>query len=155
MNVFRFLCYSLFSLTSFAAAAQDNTATPSDEELKKYAVAMDSIDDMKTDLLKSISEFVKNNDKISGARYNELSKIINDEQKLAEAKATPEEIAAVQEVLDQKNEGTAKIQETFQSLAKDYVGASVYNKVKKALAADPEVKSRYEAIMSEINKKDS
>jgi hypothetical protein len=139
---------------SYLAFAQTGAPEITDEELTKYAVAMDSIDDMKADLLKSISEFVKNNDKISGARYNELSKIINDEQKLTEAKATPEEIAAVKEVLAKKDEGTAKIQETIQTLAKEYVGASVYNKVKKALATDAEIKSRYEAILAEVNKKD-
>jgi predicted nucleic acid-binding Zn-ribbon protein len=154
MNVSKFLFCTVCTISSHIAFSQDNPTSITDEELKKYAVAMDSIDDMKTELLKSISEFVKSNDKITGARYNELSKIINDEQKLTEAKATAEEIAAVKEVLAKKDEGTAKIQETFKALATDFVGASVYNKVRKSLGSDPAVKTRYEAILAEVNKND-
>jgi phage-related protein len=153
MNVMKFLCFIVLALSSHSAYSQDATVSISDEELKKYAVAMDSIDNMRADLQKSISDFVKSSGKIGGTRYNELSKIINDEEKLKAAKATPEEIAAVKEVLAKKDEGTAKIQETFQALAKDYVGGTVYNKVKKALAADPAVKSRYDVILAEVKKK--
>jgi succinate dehydrogenase/fumarate reductase-like Fe-S protein len=131
--------------------AQDVT----DEELKKYAVVMDSIDDMKADLIEAISEMVKNHEKISAARYNELSKIIGDEAKLAEAEAKPEEIEAVREILKFKEDGTAKIQETFKTLASEYVGAAVFNKVKKAIAENAEAKAKYQEILAELNKEDS
>lgn len=152
MNSFKFLfCLALF-LCTFSILAQESDTPISDEELTKYAVVMDSIDNLKKDLLESISGLVKNNDKISAARYNELSKIVNDETKLTEAKATTEEITALKEILTKKDEGTAKIQETFQSLAKEYVGATIYNKVKKALSTDSSVKARYETILAEIGK---
>lgn len=145
----------LMIMTTSVVNAQQSTDAVTDEELKKYAIAMDSIDNMKKDLMEEISELVKNNEKITAARYNELSKVINDETKLAEAKATPEEIAAIKEVLSKKDEGTAKIQSTFQSLAKDYVGAATYNKVRKALAEDADLKAKYDAIIAEFNKEDS
>ena len=145
----------LMIMTTSVVNAQQSTDAVTDEELKKYAIAMDSIDNMKKDLMEEISELVKNNEKITAARYNELSKVINDETKLAEAKATPEEIAAIKEVLSKKDEGTAKIQSTFQSLAKDYVGAATYNKVRKALAEDADLKAKYDAIIAELNKEDS
>lgn len=122
----------------------------SDEELEKYAVTMDSINDMKESLLEDITEMVKGNEKMTNARYNELSKIADDDAALAEAKATPEEITFIREVAAKKDEGTAKIQETFQSMAKDYVGASSYNKVKKALESDTDVKKRYETFMDKL-----
>jgi len=152
MKVAKFLSIVFFSFSSTIFSMAQDTQTVSDEELKKYAVAMDSIDVMKSELIKTMNDLIKNNPKITAARYNELSKIINDEQKLTEAKATPDEITAVKEVLAKKNEGTLKINETVQSLAKDFVGAATYNKVKKALGADPEVKSRYEAILAEVKK---
>ena len=122
--------------------AQIESAEITDEQLEKYAVTMDSINDMKTSLLKDIEAMVKDNEKMTNARYNELSKIVDDEAALAKAKATPEEIAFIKEVAAKKEEGTARIQETFQSMAKEYVGASDYNKIKKALATDPELQKR-------------
>lgn len=143
--VFAFIAAPCVFAQSDAAQAQI-----SDEELEKYAVTMDSINDMKESLLEDITEMVKGNEKITNARYNELSKIADDDAALAEAKATPEEIAFIREVAAKKDEGTAKIQETFQSMAKDYVGASSYNKVKKALESDTEVKKRYETFMDKL-----
>ncbi len=121
-----------------------------DEELKKYAVTMDSINDMKESLLEEISTMVKENDKITNARYNELSKIMNDEAKLAEAKATPEEIEFMKQVAEKKNEGTTEINQTFQSMAKEYIGAASYNKVKKALTTGTSLKSKYESMLQEL-----
>jgi hypothetical protein len=138
--------------------AQESTSAQaeiSDEELEKYAVTMDSVEDMKASLLEDISEMVKANDKITNARYNDLSKIIDDEAALKEAKATPEEIAFIKEVAAKKEEGTKKIQETFQTMAKDYVGASSYNKIKDALKTNPELKKRYETQLDKVGGDDS
>lgn len=138
----------IMTITS-AAMAQDESAV-TDEELKKYAVAMDSINDMTEQLKMTLAEKVKSNDKITGTRYNQLSGIINDEARLAEAKATPEEIAFVKEVQTLKLEETAKIQQTFQSLAKEYVGGTTYNKVKNALKTDAALKAKYDSLLVEL-----
>lgn len=145
------LLLSLLTLavTSFAVHAQESV---SDEELKKYAVAMDSINSMKAILLNDIKVKVESNGKITNARYNELSKIMNDEAKLKEAKATEEEIAFLREVALFKTEGTAKITETFQSLAKEYVGAATFNKVKKAITEDEAIRAKYRSYMDELEK---
>lgn len=150
-NILLFV-FALFAVTSLHA--QSDAATQeqvTDEELEKYAVTMDSINDMKQSLLEEITDMVKSNESITNARYNELSKIADDEAALAEAKATPEEIAFIKEVAAKKEEGTARIQETFQSMAKDYVGATSYNKIKKALESDDEVKKRYETFMDKLD----
>lgn len=147
------LCLALFLMLGFQGVFAQDEVT--EEELKKYAVVMDSIDNMKEELIDSISTMVKNNEKVTAARYNELSKIINDETKLAEAEAKPEEIEAIKGILKYKEEQTAKIQETFKSLATEYVGAAVYNKVKKALAENAETKAKYQELLAELNKEDS
>ena len=123
-----------------------------DEELKKYAVTMDSINDMKASLLEEIGDMVKANEGLTNARYNELSKIMNDEAKLTAAKATEEEIAFMKKVAEKKNEGTAAITQTLQTMAKEYVGATSYNKVKKALATDTELKTKYQTMLAELDK---
>ncbi len=146
-------CLALFLMLGFQGVFAQDEVT--EEELKKYAVVMDSIDNMKEDLINTISEMVKNNEKVTAARYNDLSKIINDETKLAEADATPEEVEAIKEILKFKDEGTAKIQETFKTLATEFVGAAVYNKVKKAIAENAETKAKYQELLAELNKEDS
>jgi len=139
---------------AFPAFSQDDKATVTDEELMKYAEVMDSINEMTASVRIMLSDMVKENDSISAARYNELSKIAADDAKLAEAKATPEEIAFVKEVAAKKSEETAKINEAYQKLAKDYVTVPVFNKVKKALANDASLKTRYESLMAELGKDD-
>lgn len=149
MKMMKYYLAFLLAFTLQHVVAQE---TVSDEEIKKYAVLMDSINDMKSTLMESISEMVKNNEALTAARYNELSKIISDDAKLAEAKATPEEIAAIKSIIQFKDEQTAKIQETFKTMATEYVGGTTYNKVKKAISEDPSVKERYEQMMAEMNK---
>jgi hypothetical protein len=172
MNMKRLFFVSAFAfcaVTSFAqvdstteAVTPDSSTSPnkpsqsatqsdiSDEDLRKYAVTMDSVNGMKQTLLDEIANKVRNNIKIPVSRYNELYKIIGDEAKLAEAKATPEEIAFVKEVTAFKDQGAAKINEKFQALAKDYVGVSKFNKIKNSLATDNELKARYDAIFGEV-----
>ncbi|MFZ1805761.1 MAG: hypothetical protein WAU36_00975, partial [Cyclobacteriaceae bacterium] len=68
--------FLMVSMMSTMAIAQDDAIT--DEDLKKYAVAMDSIEIMKGHLIETITEMVKGNEEVSASRYNELSKIIDD-----------------------------------------------------------------------------
>ncbi len=147
----KFFLISLISLISFSTAyTQDATVT--DDELTRYATAMDSINEMSANVMILITDMVNGNETVNAARYNELSKIIGDETRLNEAKATAEEIAFIKEVAAKKAEETAKINKAFQSLAKEYVGAATYNKVKKALAADAALKGKYDALMAELAK---
>jgi hypothetical protein len=37
-------------------------------------------------------------------------------------------------------------------MAKEYVGATSYNKVKKALATDAELKTKYQTMLEELDK---
>jgi len=147
----KFFLFPLITLFTITAALSQETAV-SDEELTRYATAMDSINEMSADVKIMITDMVKNGSVMTATRYNEISKIISDETKLAETKATPEEISFVKDVAAKKDEESAKINLAFQSLAKDYVGAATYNKVKKALASDPELKGKYDSLMTEMAK---
>jgi len=148
----RLLLISSLLLFSVCTSFSQDEVTVTDEELTKYATAMDSINEMSANVRIMITDMVKQNEAVSASRYNEISKIIADEGKLAEANATPEEIAFVKEVAAKRDEETAKINQAFQSLAKEYVGVATFNKVKKALAADAELKSKYDALLSEMAK---
>lgn len=142
-----FLVLTVFCASTFAQA-QDEAIT--DEELKKYAIVMDSVQSMTDQLLATITEMVNGNENVSAARYNELYKIVDDSAKLAAAEATEVEIAFINEVLAKKDEETKKINATFQSLAKDFLGAKTYNAVKKALKEDAAMKEKYETMLAEL-----
>jgi hypothetical protein len=146
----KFLFIAAFSFIAVTSFAQD--AVVSDEELTKYATVMDSVTEMSIAVQTTLNDMVKESEVMNGTRYNELSKIASDEAKLAEAKATPEEIAFLKEVAEKKKTETLKINQAFQSLAKDYLGAATYNKVKKALAADATLKAKYDSLIEEMAK---
>jgi hypothetical protein len=141
------------STDSTSVGSADDTIT--DEDLRKYAVVMDSVESMKQTLLSSISSKIKSNGKMKIARYNQLSKAVDDEAKLKELKATPEEIAFVKEIGTMKQEGAAKISETVESLANDFVGTAKYNKIKGSLEVDTAMRTRYDKIVGEMKTEDS
>src|SRR5687768_9664773 len=96
---FKKIFLAILFLSSFGALkAQTPSQDFTDEDLKKYAVTMDSVDAMKQNLSDMVAEMVRTNTVMPVQRYNELFKIAADEAKLAEAKATPEEIAFLKQV---------------------------------------------------------
>jgi hypothetical protein len=128
-----------------------------DEELTRYAVVMDSIDVMKSNVKEVLSEMVASNEEITGTRYNELSKVIDNAEKLADVSATESEIAFVISVKEKGDELTKEINAAFQSLAINYIGdgGRVYKKVKSALKTDESVKERYVIIKDGLSENEA
>ena len=153
MKYLKFLTPVIMLTVITISRAQTTAPTFTDEDLKKYAVAMDSVQDMQEKLSATLTEMVQKTTVMPVTRYNELFKIIGDEAKLAEAKATPEEIAFVKEVGAKRTEENAKISATFQALAKEFVGLKAFNAIKKSLATDQALKDKYETISKEIDAK--
>jgi len=135
--------------------SQSDSLTVSDDDLQRYMVTMDSVNHMKEALLREITAMVKHQPDMTNARYNTLSKIVDNPEQLKEAKATPQEIAFIKSVQARKEAGTAAITETFQAMAKDYVGATIYNRIKQGLATDETLKARYAALMAARDNKGS
>jgi hypothetical protein len=153
MNVLK-IFFVMLAISSFTAVeAQTTTTEFTDEDLKKYAVTMDSVDAMKENVQKVVADMVQNTAVMSVARYNELFKIANDQAKLTEAKATPEEKAFLKEVENKRQEEIAKLNERYQSLAKDYVGLKKFNAIKKSIENDQAVKVKYETLSKELDTK--
>jgi hypothetical protein len=149
------------SSTDSTSVATDTTSvgsaddTITDEDLRKYAVVMDSVESMKQALLSKISTKIKSNGAMKISRYNQLSKAIDDEAKLKELKATQEEIAFVKEVGTMKQEGAAEISNTVEKMANEFVGSAKYNKIKGSLDIDTSMRTRYDKIVSEMQSDDS
>lgn len=153
MKSLRFLTPVILLTMTIVSRAQ--TAAPSftDEDLKKYAIAMDSVKGMQQTLTTTITEMVQKGTVMKVERYNELFKVIDDAAKLAETKATPEEIAFVKAVATKRTEETTKINATYQMLAKEYVGLKTFNAIKKSLATDQALKEKYDILSKELETK--
>lgn len=147
--------FSLCFLLAVTTAGYAQTTKPAftDEDLKKYAITMDSVKSMQESLNETITEMVQGTTVMEVPRYNELFKIINDSTKLIATNASPEEIAFVKDVARKRADETAKITSTYQSLAKDYVGLKAFNAIKKSLATDTAVKEKYDALAKELDAK--
>jgi hypothetical protein len=146
-----YLIAVILMVTGITVLAQEKKEV-TDDELIRYATAMDSINEMSASVRIKLAEMVKENPDITPSRYNELSKIAGDDAKLAAANATPKEIEVIRQVAEVKAEETARINETYQALAKEYVTPPVFNKVKKALIEEPGVKVRYDSLITEMSK---
>ncbi len=136
-----------------AAHAQTSTGV-TDEDLKKYAVTMDSVESMQTSLRELVAETVQTNTVMSVARYNELFKVQDDATKLQAANATAEEIAFLNQITELRKTSIANINATYQDLAKNYVGVKVFNQIRKSLQSDQQLKTRYENLAKEIDQKE-
>lgn len=135
-------------LAGSEAFAQDDEIT--DEELKQYAMVMDSIDAMKQNIQDELNEMIQSEEAMQGGRrYLEIQKAAGDPDKLAEIEVTEEEQMVYDNIQTKYDEMTSEFKETYTNLIKDELGGTLYNKISTALQKDEEVKKRYEEITAE------
>ncbi len=123
-----------------------------DEQLWKYALLNEVIDQMKADISTEINGMIANQEGIDGKRYVELSKAGGDEAKLAELGATDFEKQFLDLVEKEKEDRIEAIKTVNQELATKMVGdkGKTYKAIKAALASDSELKARYDEIAAKI-----
>ncbi|HEX8038968.1 MAG TPA: hypothetical protein VF490_07440 [Chryseosolibacter sp.] len=153
MKITKVLMACLLMLAAVVSKAQ-TTEKITDEDLKKYAVTMDSVEAMQQTLREIVSTTVQKNTVMPVARYNELFKIIDDEAKLKATNATPEEIAFIKDINALREENIKRINATYQALAKDYVGLKTFNEIRKSLKTDQELKARYDNVSKDVETKE-
>ncbi|MGC1240616.1 MAG: hypothetical protein WA874_03465 [Chryseosolibacter sp.] len=153
MKITKVLVPCLFMLMALGSKAQTSTEI-TDEDLKKYAVTMDSVEAMQSSLRELVAETVRANTAVPVARYNELFKIAEDEAKLKAANATKEEIAFLAQINDLRKINIERINATYQALAKDYVGLKTFNAIRKSLQSDQQLKARYDNVSKDMESKE-
>jgi hypothetical protein len=141
------------SATKPTKSTATSQATITDEDLKKYAMTLDSVKGMQLTLNEIIAEMVQKNTVMSVQRYNDLFKIAGDQAKLAEKQATPEEVKFLKDLADKRTEEMARVNATYQGLVKDYVGVKTFNTIKKSLETDQELKAKYDTMSKELASK--
>jgi hypothetical protein len=141
------------STTKSIKTTSASKAAFTDEDLKKYAMTMDSVKGMQLTLNDIIADMVQKNTAMSVQRYNELYKIADDQAKLAAKQATPEELKFLKEIADKRAEEMARVNATYQGLVKDWVGVKTFNAIKKSLETDQELKAKYDTMSKELESK--
>ncbi len=145
MKVRSMLFGAMTMLFSTAIIAQDVEGF-TDEELTKYAKVMKWAEEGTAQLQQYLTDGVNASEVLSAASYNTLSKALKADEDLTTSGVSEAEIAvftALMDDIDQKKEAfTAEYKEKIVA----EIGVSLYNRLKKALNTDAEVKARYEAI---------
>ena len=153
MKIMKTLVPCLLMLVAVGSMAQTSNEI-SDEDLTKYAATMDSVAAMQESLRELVAERVRANTVMPISRYNVLFKIAEDEAKLKAENATPEEIAFLKEIDALRQVNIERINATYQSLAKDYVGLKTFNAIRKSLTSDQELKARYDNVSKDKESKE-
>lgn len=117
----------------------------SDENLRRYAIMMETVDAMKSEISAVTNSMIKNQEGMTGKRYLELSKGQGES-------ATEFEQKFMETVTSMQDERKDAIKSVVQTLATKMLpdGGKAYKAIKTALASDEAVKSRYEAILANI-----
>lgn len=129
------------------AIAQDTEFT--DEDLTKYATVMKWAADEKKSMGTTYNGWIKESEAIKSAKFSELKKA-EKAGTLSDVEATTEELEAYNEIQTKYSEMTAAFKETYTGKIKSDIGAGLYNKLKKALKSDENVKARYDAIYAAL-----
>lgn len=130
-----------------ASAQEEDTFT--DEELTTYATVMKWAEVEKDSMGSRYNGWIQNDEAISSAKFSELRKA-EKEGALETAEATEEELAAFQNIQTKYSDMTGAFKETYTTKIKEDIGAGLYNRLRKALKADEELNTRYEAIYEAI-----
>lgn len=139
--------------SNFNLVAQDAEIT--DDELKLYATVMGKIDGMKAEMKTKYNALIKNEESMNGGRrFKEIKSAKGDEAKLAEINVTEEEMSIFNKIQEEYASMTKEFKATYPTLIKDELGAGVYNKVKKALKSDSDLKEKYDTIVASLQSQD-
>ncbi|MDQ2658687.1 MAG: hypothetical protein M3Y60_14790 [Bacteroidota bacterium] len=153
MRITKVLIPCLVFLAVVGSKAQTSSQI-TDEDLKKYATTMDSVEAMQQSLRDIVAETVRANTVMPVTRYNELFKIADDSVKLKAASATSKEIAFLKQIEDLRKVNIERINATYQDLAKNYVGLKAFNAIRKSLQSDQTLKARYDNLSKEMDSKE-
>lgn len=144
MRNLKFILAALLMVSTLGfTQAQEEEIT--DENLRRYAMMMEVVDVMKSEISDLTNEMIKNQEGIDGKRYLELSKGEGE----AASDFEQQFMANITKMQDERKEA---IQDVVQILATKMLpdGGKAYKAVKSAISSDADVKARYEAILAQI-----
>ncbi|MEL7001856.1 MAG: hypothetical protein AAFN93_03880 [Bacteroidota bacterium] len=150
MKKLKLFCVAFMFFGVFNQAIAQEEVT--DEDLRRYALLIEVVDAMKSEIKNLTISMVENQEGIEPARFNELNKANGDEAKLTAAGATDFEKKFMALVQKKKTERTTAIQDAVKIMASKMFtgGAAKYKAVKSGIKSDESVKERYNAILAKM-----
>ncbi|PSL02310.1 hypothetical protein [Cecembia rubra] len=150
------LAFLMLGIISVQGFAQDESEELTEEEIVKYASMEAKVQVFIKEKQSTMEEMIKNNEALGGgARYNEIKAAWGKEDKLAEINITEEERAAFAEIQSYIDAIGDEVKQYMTGLIMDQevLGAATYNKVRRAMNADPAVKERINSLVAELKEK--
>lgn len=138
---------TLFLLSFTFAKAQE---TYSDEELTTYATVMVWAEAEKGRMSDIYNNWINNDEKVGAKLFLDIKNAKGDSLKIQELDVTEEQLAASNSILAKYDSMTSSFKEVYVGKIKGDIGAGLYNKLKKSLKSDAEVKAKYDAIYEEL-----
>ncbi|WKK80548.1 hypothetical protein [Marivirga arenosa] len=139
---------ALVFLNSTAVMAQDSEI--SDKDLYNFALMMQVIEQMKAEVSPAIQSLIEQQEGFDTKRYSELESAGDDEAKLRELGANDFEVQFMGLIIKEKEKRTDAIKEALNILAKSMVGVKTYKTIKSTLSVDPDLKAKYQEIVSRM-----
>ncbi len=143
----------LIAVMSMLLTGLVNAQDISNENLRRYAIMMETVDAMKQEISDLTNEMIKNQEGMDGKRYLELAKAGGDAAKLDAAGAKDYEKKFMELVTKMQDERKQAISDVVSIMATKMLpdGGKVYKDIKAGLESDAELKARYEAIQAAIH----
>ena len=132
----------------FDVVAQDEIT---DEDLKNYAIIELAKNSITSQISPMVNDLIAKQEGMTGQRFSELKGTKGDKAKLDAIKALEWEVKFLDVVNKQIAKKTSAAGEVVKVLASNGLGAAKYKAVKAALKSDPEVKSKFDAILQAMN----
>lgn len=127
------------------AKAQDE-ASFTDEELTKYATVMVWAQMEKEQMTETYNDWINNDETLEAARFVKIKSANGDSVKLQEIEVTDEELVAFEQIQVNYDSMTASFIDVYKGKIKEDIGAALYNRLRKAMRGDADLKARYQAV---------
>ncbi|MFK7953538.1 MAG: hypothetical protein AB8B73_11875 [Ekhidna sp.] len=136
--------YALMILSVLSTRAQEETYM--DEELSTYATVMVWAEAEKGKMTDTYNDWINSNEVLSAKTFLDIKNAKGDSIEIANSGASIEEVEAFETIQSKYDSMTSSFKEVYVGKIKGDIGAGLYNRLKKSLKADADVKSRYDAI---------
>ncbi len=148
-SIFFYLSLMLTLVISFNASAQEEEEEITEEEIRLFAWMEDTVAYYKEVQETVISENINASEVLKGM-YNDIKQAYPDSVKLVEIGATAEQITAYEDIVKFTEERIESIRQLKIDLIKEEVTVKAYNKIRKAMKTDPELKAKVDEYMAEF-----
>lgn len=150
------LLFLMLGFVSVKSMAQDEVEEVTEEEIMKFAAMEEAVAFYLQEKQVELVDMIKTDETIGGAgRYNEIKAAWGKEDKLTEINITEAEKEAFQKIQDFMDSLGEDVKNYKVGLIMDadVLGAGTYNKITKAMSADPSIKEKVDSQITELKEK--